>query len=180
MVLAVAMLWWAGREGGPLSGVATEAEPEIGWARVTGDVRADLLTGREVVNGEIPEELPRVALVNLWASYCKPCRDEMPALDALAADADLDVAVVGIALDRELAWAREFQQEVAVDFPSVLDPASQLQAELSEITPVQWLPTTFLIVDGQAEWVHLGPFDDLGKLRSAVRARLTDASGVRG
>lgn len=180
VVFAVVVVWWAGREGGVLGGVTAEDEPELGWARVTGEVRSDLLTGREVVNGDVPDELPRAVLVNLWASYCKPCRDEMPALDALDADPDLDVAVVGIALDRERAWAREFQQQVGVDFPNVLDPESQLQAELSDITAVRWLPTTFLVIDGQAEWVHLGPFDDLQELRSAVRKRLTGTPDRRG
>lgn len=172
VVLAVAIVWWAGREGGALGGVEPQDEPELGWARVDGEVRADLLTGREVVNGEVPEELPRFTLLNLWASYCQPCLEEMPALEELDADPELEVEVVGISLDQEVAWAREFQREVEVTFPNVFDPESRLQEELSQVAPVRWLPTTFLIVDGQAEWVHLGPFDDLAELRRAVRSRL--------
>jgi len=174
-LLVVVAVWWAGREGSVLGGVpADRAEPQMGWTEVDGGVRTDLLAEAEVVNGEVPRRLPRVALVNLWASYCGPCREEMPALGALDADPSLEVAVVGISLDKEVGWAREFQADLGVTFPNVLDPASRLQEELSAITPVRWLPTTFLVVDGRARWVHLGPFDDLGELRRDVRRRLAE------
>ncbi|WP_235737042.1 TlpA family protein disulfide reductase [Nocardioides alcanivorans] len=177
-VLAVAVIWWAGREGGVLAGVGAEAQddPTLGWTEVDSAVRPDLLASAEVVNGDVPAELPRVVLLNLWASYCGPCREEMPALSALDDDAGLDVAVLGISFDKERSWARDFQQAVGASFANVLDPASYLQEELSEITPVRWLPTTFLIVDGRARWVHLGPFDDLDALRRDVRTRLAAIS----
>lgn len=96
----------------------------------------------------------RPLLINLWASWCGPCREEMPALDQAATN-NPDVAFVGIAvLDRE-EDAREFLEEVAVSFPTALDRTG----EVAEALGVIGLPVTLIVVDGEVVDEYRGPLD---------------------
>lgn len=63
---------------------------------------------------------PRPTLVNLWASWCGPCREEMPAVQRFA-EANPGVRVVGVAIDDAPDAAREFAREVGVAFPLGVD-----------------------------------------------------------
>ncbi len=69
----------------------------------------------------------RPAILTFWASWCGPCRKEMPALQALA-DAHPELLVVGINVDEQLPRARSFLESVAVSFPIGLDPSRVLMA----------------------------------------------------
>ena len=85
----------------------------------------------------------KVVVLNFWATWCLPCRAEMPALDALYQlykDRGLDV--VGVNLDRlSTTTVEDFLKEVKVTFRVVLDPSwSTAQAYR-----VVGLPTTYLI-----------------------------------
>lgn len=56
-------------------------------------------------------------VVNYWATWCKPCREEMPALDELAR-ANPDVTVLGVAWeDTSAEQLRQFLERVPVDYP---------------------------------------------------------------
>ncbi len=97
----------------------------------------------------------RPVLLNLWASWCGPCKAEMPALDEASRQRP-DVAFVGIAvLDRE-SEAREFLEEVPVSFPIALDR----DGSVAELLGVNGLPVT-LIIDtaGMVIDEHRGPLD---------------------
>jgi cytochrome c biogenesis protein CcmG/thiol:disulfide interchange protein DsbE len=83
-----------------------------------------------------------VVLVNFWASWCPPCREETPGLVRLANDyRGKGVAVAGISLDEGGApAARRFVREFEVSYPILLpDPAFGMA------NSIQSLPTTFLI-----------------------------------
>jgi thiol-disulfide isomerase/thioredoxin len=85
----------------------------------------------------------KVVVLNFWATWCLPCRAEMPALDALYQlyrDRGLDV--IGVNLDRlSTTTVEDFLKEVKVSFHVVLDPSwSTAQAY-----KVVGLPTTYLI-----------------------------------
>lgn len=97
----------------------------------------------------------RPVLLNLWASWCAPCKAEMPALDEASRQRP-DVAFVGIAvLDRE-SEAREFLEEVPVSFPIALDR----DGSVAELLGINGLPVT-LIIDtaGMVIDEHRGPLD---------------------
>jgi thiol-disulfide isomerase/thioredoxin len=102
----------------------------------------------------------KVVLVNLWATWCAPCRKEMPALDRLQRElGSSKFEVVAISVDRTgLAGARKFLDETNVqDLALYADPTTKLSSALKAVG----LPITLLLdtegreigrLVGPAEW----------------------------
>lgn len=99
----------------------------------------------------------KVLLVNFWATWCAPCKVEMPALDRLAGElGGRDFAVLTISIDRGGAKvAGPFLEEIrAENLPLYVDPASRL----AQAMRVQGLPVTILAdADGREIARYLGP-----------------------
>jgi peroxiredoxin len=78
-------------------------------------------------------------ILNFWATWCVPCRQEMPELQALYEDTGSMVIGVNLAEDRDTvaAWLGEYQ----ISYPIVLDP----EAEIFDLYRIMGQPTTFVI-----------------------------------
>jgi len=86
----------------------------------------------------------KVVLLNLWSVTCVPCREEMPALDALEAElggADFAVVPVAFGYNRLPAIDRFFAKYEIATLPILLDPDRKLSAEMGVMAP----PVTILI-----------------------------------
>ena len=84
----------------------------------------------------------RVVLVNFWASWCVPCRREMPALQRLHQDLhERGLDVVAIAVYDELAQAQRFRSRYRLSIPMYFDD----QAEVRRVFGVMTIPETWLI-----------------------------------
>ncbi len=85
----------------------------------------------------------QLVLLNFWATFCVPCREEMPQLEALwKSFKDKGFTVIAIATDRGNAKeVKRFVQETALTFPVVLDPDGKVRNNYEIIG----LPTTYLI-----------------------------------
>lgn len=112
-----------------------------------------------------PVELPkayagRPLLINVWASWCGPCIEEMPELQRFHAEqGDNGVQVVGIALDDADA-VREFLKKVPVAYPLFLDAAGPADAGVRLGNPKGVLPYSVLIsADGRLQRQRIGPFE---------------------
>lgn len=101
----------------------------------------------------------RPMLVNVWASWCGPCIEEMPELQRFAtAQGANGVQVVGIALD-EAANVRDFLQKIPVSYPILIDAAGPADAGVQLGNPKGVLPYSILVsADGRLLKQRIGPF----------------------
>lgn len=84
----------------------------------------------------------RVVVMNLWASWCPPCRAEMPDLQRLSlAYAKRDVVVLGVNQGESADRARAFASSLGIHFPIIVDE----QQQYGRVYAALGLPTTILI-----------------------------------
>jgi thiol-disulfide isomerase/thioredoxin len=119
------------------------------------DVRLPCFTG----GAEVPlSALRGPAVVNLWASWCPPCRAELPAFQRLAERAGGKVHVVGVATGDKRDAAQSLAEDFGLTFPTLFDRDAKLRLGLERNA----LPIT-LFVDDQGRVRHLdtsGALDD--------------------
>lgn len=146
--------------GGALSSAAPPPPADLRMARRGERVPAFHL--RDLSDREI--ELPdaytgRPLLVNVWATWCGPCREEMPELQRFAAESGANgTQVVGIALD-EAAAVRDFVRQTGVRYPILLDTPGPADAGVRLGNPKGVLPYSVLIsADGRLLRQRIGPF----------------------
>ncbi len=83
----------------------------------------------------------KVVVLDVWATYCAPCRKAFPKLDRLAAS-NPDVAVVGISVDEDDAVVRQYLTTVTASFLIVRDPRRTVEAKP---LAVHALPTVIVL-----------------------------------
>jgi thiol-disulfide isomerase/thioredoxin len=91
----------------------------------------------------------KVIVLNIWATWCPPCREEIPEFIEIQDEMEEDVLFVGVSMD-EQGWdvVRPFAEEYQVNYPLVVDDGTVSV----KYGPIQALPMTFLINrDGEVE-----------------------------
>jgi cytochrome c biogenesis protein CcmG/thiol:disulfide interchange protein DsbE len=97
-------------------------------------------------------------LINLWATWCGPCREEMPILQDAHVEYGDEIAFLGVDTKDNPERAAAFLQEVGVTYPHVVDLDGRL---LSEHLRVPGLPVTVVVdADGEIVEKHVGPFTE--------------------
>ncbi|MFN3237193.1 MAG: TlpA family protein disulfide reductase [Pseudomonadales bacterium] len=117
-------------------------------------------------------------LINFWASWCGPCRQEMPLLQKIQQRYEpLGFTVLGVNVDEEQSKARRIAERLNLDFPLLLDSAQQV----SEAYGVNAMPFTVLVDrSGKARYIHRGykPGDEaeyVNQLKPLLRKMMTTA-----
>jgi thiol-disulfide isomerase/thioredoxin len=114
-------------------------------------------------------------LLNVWATWCHPCREELPVLQQLhEANAARGLSVIGVSIDAVGAGAaiEEFAGDYGVTYPLWHDPDNTVSTTFQGIG----VPLSVLIgPDGVMRWKHLGPVreNDPG-LEAALEAALRE------
>lgn len=140
-----------------VSGSAAGAPPTAGLSvsLSPGSVAPDfVLSTPGGVHYRLAELRGKIVVVNFWATWCGPCRLEMPALqrgqDQIGRE---DMIVLAVNNDEPAEDVEDFGVELGVSFPLLLDPGGEVQ----RLYQVRAYPTTYFIDrTGRVAKVHLG------------------------
>ena len=103
------------------------------------------------------EELERPAVVNIWASWCLPCRSEAPLLEAAHRIHGNEVEFIGVDVQDTQQAAKAFLAEYSLDFTHFFDRDRAIPAAFGAFgTPV----TMFFSADGELVQTHSGIIDE--------------------
>jgi peroxiredoxin len=96
----------------------------------------------------------QVVMINFWATWCGPCRQEMPHLEALYQRyGDLGFTLLGVNVEPDSSGADKFLKDTPVSFPILFDPKS----EVSQMYDVIAMPSTVLVDrSGNVRFIHHG------------------------
>jgi thiol-disulfide isomerase/thioredoxin len=98
----------------------------------------------------------QILLVNFWATWCAPCRREMPVLQDASQAHDGEVSIVGIAMDDPGA-VRDFVEELGISYPILVGSTDVLNTQRAWGNRSGALPYTVLVDrEGYIRWQHLG------------------------
>ncbi|GGE59997.1 thiol:disulfide interchange protein [Streptosporangium jomthongense] len=112
------------------------------------------LESRSGDNVRLEDHRGEVVMLNFWASWCGPCRQEMPLMDDIYSRyQDLGFTILAVNVDENRDEALRFLDKVPVNYPILYDPESSV----SELYEVPAMPTTVMIDrDGNARYIHYG------------------------
>lgn len=156
-----------GKSEGSMYGVSTLA-PRLTGQDLEGTYRA------------LEDFRGKVVLLNVWATWCPPCRQELPELRAIQTDhGGDDFSVLGVSIDREgdAKKVRHLAKTFDLNYPVILDPSSRS----IDAYEIRGYPTSFVIGrDGMIRWRREGIIlpddsDVAGQIRAAL-AQPVDAS----
>ncbi|MEP0355311.1 TlpA disulfide reductase family protein [Paraglaciecola sp.] len=131
------------------------------------------LASKEHGNVRLQEQIGNVVLINFWASWCGPCREELPHMEALQQEfADLGFVILAVNVDEDPAKAEILLNDIPVSFPVLFDSKD----EVSKLYKVNAMPTTVLVDrDGNHRLLHNGyKSGDEVKYKKAVKALLRE------
>ncbi len=105
-------------------------------------------------NVKLSELRGQVVMINFWASWCGPCRQEMPLLNQLYQRYEpMGFTLLGVNVEEDSAAADKVLREIPVNFPVLYDNKNQV----SESYQVRAMPSTILIDrDGKVRYLHKG------------------------
>jgi thiol-disulfide isomerase/thioredoxin len=143
--------------GGPPTAAVRvgDAAPEFAWTRSDGAV-----VGLSTLRGQ-------PVVINFWATWCNPCRAEMPRLNLTAA-ANPGVVFLAVDLGDDAAAVTSFLASLEVThLETMIDPRSALPARYA--APPALPVSYFIDADGRVRYISLGEMDD-ARLDAGLRA----------
>jgi thiol-disulfide isomerase/thioredoxin len=115
------------------------------------------------------DRLGQPAVINLWASWCLPCRKELPALQAFADEMGDRVLVLGVVTDDRWEAAAAAGEDFGARYPQVFDPGKSLQTGLGRgVLPI----TIFVSADGSVRHTDTSGALTLERLRELASQHL--------
>jgi thiol-disulfide isomerase/thioredoxin len=161
--LVVVALWALGGGGLALLQLGGAAGPRVG--AVAPDFTLSGVDGGPVTLSELRG---KKVVINFWATWCPPCRAEMPDLDRVAREyADRGVVVLAVDQLESSERVTGYLGEIGLGSPALV-PVFDLDGSVGQAYRVNALPSTF-VVDGEGviRDVHLGPLAE-GTLRAKL------------
>lgn len=179
-IAAVAVAVASGGGGG--GGSEASSAPALSKAELRSlpkPLAENVSLGNQIIDEGVPALQERLAdlrgfpvVVNQWASWCPPCRAEIPLFQKAAKEFQAKVAFVGIDMQDSRGPAEDFLAELPMPYPSIWDPDA---AAISSLGGGQVSPTTALVDErGDVVFTRQGQYPDLATLRADIR-RLLDS-----
>ena len=124
------------------SGLEGQVAPDFALKSSTGE------------NLRLSEYRGDVVMINFWATWCGPCRQEMPLLDELYTRYErVGFSLLGVNIDDDSRRAMQMIEDLGVSFPVLFDA----RKEVSELYEVEAMPVTVLVDrEGNVRYVHHG------------------------
>lgn len=112
------------------------------------------LKSNQDTNVRLAEQRGNVVMLNFWASWCGPCKQEMPLLDELHKRySKAGFTIIGVNVEKDPNKAKKVLQDIPVSFPVLFDTESTV----SKLYDVSAMPTTVMIDrDGNIRHLHKG------------------------
>ncbi len=124
-------------------------------------IHATDLSGRAWTSADLAG---KVVVVNFWATWCPPCKEEMPSLQMLHDISDGNTLVLAVNVNEPAARVARYAQSTGLSLPILLDTKSDMARRFG----VTAFPTSVLIgPDGQARWRIVGDVDWSGAQANA-------------
>jgi len=122
--------------------------------KLTGKAANFTLKSRSGKNIKLSELRGQVVMLNFWASWCGPCRKEMPLLEKISKKYKrLGFTLLGVNVEENSSAAKKYLREVKVSFPILFDRTNKT----SKLYNVSAMPTTILIDrNGNKRFLHKG------------------------
>lgn len=136
-------------------GLVAKGGPSIAIGEEAPAAAADRLTGGGEVS--LDDYRGKWVLLNFWASWCDPCRDEAPAIERFARHNGEDVVVIGMDSRDLSSDARRFAHKYGLSYELLHDGDGVVMDEYN----VKGLPESFLIdPNGEIAYIYRGPVDE--------------------
>ncbi len=122
--------------------------------KLSGKAANFTLKSRSGKNIKLSELRGDVVMINFWASWCGPCRQEMPLLEKIHKKYKrLGFTLLGVNVEENTSAAKNYLKDVRVTFPILFDPTNKT----SKLYDVSAMPTTVLIDrNGNKRYLHKG------------------------
>jgi peroxiredoxin len=134
-----------------LAVIASTASPALAPAAAAPDFTLNVMGGQ---NLHLKDQRGRVVMVNFWATWCGPCRQEMPQLNRLFEKYRASgFVLLGVNVDDDSSKAKEVASKLGVTFPVLLDT----DKTVSKLYDLSTMPSTVIIDrDGKVRYMHRG------------------------
>ena len=117
----------------------------------------ELLPGdTDAFNQQIAALKGQPIVVNKWASWCLPCKEEFPVFESIGTKRGKEVAFLGVNGGDKDPAARKYLDKTWLPFPSFTDPDENISQSLK--APKNYPMTVFIDRDGNTAYIHSGPY----------------------
>lgn len=153
-------------DGSPAPDYGALADSPPALAEIYSQANDLIPGGTEAFDDQMTKLKGYPAVVNIWASWCGPCRAEFPHFQKVSADLGSEVAFLGVNSQDSESAAATFLESSPLPYPSFYDPDKQITETLKA---GQGLPATaFFNAAGELTYTKLGPYVDEAGLEADI------------
>ena len=153
-----------------LSACGDGVEPAVGTlapcTSITTIEKSEKETITECLDGGVGVDVTSIkgpAIINVWGSWCQPCKDELPIFKEFYQELDPSIQLIGVDVEESSVKAgRSFARNQGISWPNLFDRDGLTRAYFGMGVPVTW----FIGSDGKVVAKHIGVFTSIEQLRT--------------